>query len=549
MTIRFPAATAVALLSLGLPALADTGAVMIVANEDYATLRDARGARGMVQLESTFAAQGFDVDIATDLSTNALRSALSALGATLREGEDERVVIVFAGYTVSSDRAVWLMGTESQTPDFASVEGYGVRLETVLALAGQLQGGAVVALADYGFPDDTGSGFRGGLPPVIDVPQGVTLVRGQPAAVAAFLRDLAEPGTSVGLAAQGSTLTLEGFNPPYLTFLPEDHVGAAPVDRTAEDRQAWQAAVDADRLDGYEAYLAAFPQGLYAEQARSARQRLMNTPDRIEAGLALTRDERRAIQRDLTILGYDPRGIDGIFGSGTRTAIRGWQGANNFPATSYLNRDQIFELAHQGARRAAQLEEEARARAAEQEREDRRFWRDTGSGQDEVGMRAYLERFPDGIFAQVAQDRLAQIEADRRAAAQARDRAAWDQAAQADTEQSYAIYLQNYPQGAFADQARGRIEELRRPGRPNVDFAAAEAEENLMALPQFTRVIIEQRLARLELDPGPQDGVFDQQTRRAIRRYQRRADLPVTGFLTQPIVARLLTEGVIDILR
>ena len=549
MTIRFPAATAAALLTFSLPALADTGAVLIVANEDYATLRDARGARGMVQLEQTFAEQGFAVDIATDLSTNALRAALSTLGSSLRDGEDERVVIVFAGYTVSSDSGVWLMGTESRAPDFATIEGYGVRLETVLALAGQLQGGAVVAVADYGFPENAGSGFRGGLPPQVSVPQGVTLVRGQPSAVATFLRDLAEPGTSVGVAVQGSGLTLEGFNPPHLTFLPEDHQPAVPVDRTAEDRQAYQAATQADTLAAYEAYLAAWPQGLYAEQARSARQRLMNAPDRVEEALGLSRDERRAIQRDLTILGFDPRGIDGIFGSGTRGAIRSWQGANNFQSTGYLNRDQIFEAAHQGAARAAQLEEEARARAAEQERQDRQFWRDTGSGQDEVGMRAYLERFPDGIFASVAQDRLNQIEADRRAAAQARDRAAWDQAAQADTEVAYQLYLQNNPQGAFADQARARIEELRRPRRPEVDYAAAEAEENLMALPQFTRVIIEQRLARLGLEPGAPDGVFDDNTRRAIRRYQRRADLPVTGYLTQPIVARLLAEGVMDILR
>ncbi len=235
--------------------------------------------------------------------------------------------------------------------------------------------------------------------------------------------------------------------------------------------------------------------------------------------------------------------------SGTRAAISAWQGANRFAQTGSLNRDQIFELAQQGARRAAQLEAEARARQAEQERQDRAFWRDTGSGGDEVGLRAYLTRFPDGIFSSVAQDRLNQIEADRRAAAQARDRAAWDIARQADSVPAYQRYLQEFPQGAFADQARGRIEDLNRPAEPEVDVGAARAEEEAMSLPQFTRVIIEQRLTRLGLEPGPADGEFDRQTRRAIRRYQRAADLPVTGFLTQPIVARLLAEGVVDILR
>lgn len=536
--------------TIAAPALADPGTVLIVANEDYQTLRDARGARGMVQAESGLRQQGFTVDLATDVSASALRAALSGLSETLRAGSDERMIFVYAGYTVSSDQGVWLMGTESRAPDFASIESFGVRLETVLAIAGQRQGGAIVALADYGFPESSGAGFRGGLPPQIAVPQGVTLVRGPAASIAAFLRDIVQPGANLGqVVARRSDLRLEGFNPPYLTFLPEGYQPAAPVDRSAEDRQAWQTAVGAGTLDAYEAYLAAFPNGIFAEQARNARQQLLNTPERIEAALGLTRDERRAIQRDLTILNFDPRGIDGIFGPGTRAAIGGWQGANRLPQTGFLNRDQIFELAQQGARRAAQLEEEARARAAEQERQDRQFWRDTGSGQDEAGLRAYLQRFPDGIFSAVAQQRLDQIEADRRAAAQARDRAAWDQAAQTDTIQAYDTYLRDFPQGAFADQARARIQALSRPPEPVVDVDAARAEEDAMQLPQLTRVLVEQRLAAMGLEPGPADGVFDRDTRRAIRRYQRASALPVTGYLTQPIVARLLTEGVINFLR
>ena len=536
--------------TMAAPALADTGAVLIVANEDYQTIRDARGARTLVQAERGLQQAGFTVDIATDVSANALRAALSGLSETLRSGADERAIFVYAGYTVSSDQGVWLMGTESRAPDFATVESFGVRLETVLAIAGQRQGGAIVALADFGFPESATAGFRGGLPPQIAVPQGVTLVRGPAAGIAAFLRDIAQPGANLGqVVARRSDLRLEGFNPPYLTFLPEGYRPPAPVDRSAQDRQAWQTAVNADTPEGYDAYLAAWPNGLFAEQARNARQRLMNTPERVEQALGLTRDERRAIQRDLTILNFDPRGIDGIFGPGTRAAVTAWQGANRLTSSGFLNRDQIFELAQQGARRAAQLEEEARARAAEQERQDRQFWRDTGSGQDEVGLRAYLQRFPDGIFSQVAQQRLDQIEADRRSAAQARDRAAWDMAVQADTIGSYDSYLRDFPQGAFADQARGRIEELSRPPEPVVDVAAAQAEEDSMNLPQFTRVIIEQRLERMGLEPGPADGEFDRQTRRAIRRYQRASDLPVTGYLTPPIVARLLAEGVINFLR
>ncbi|MCB1408386.1 MAG: peptidoglycan-binding protein [Rhodobacter sp.] len=549
MTTRFTAAFAVLIAAANAMAPsgagASTGTVLIVANEDYATLRDARGARAVVQSEATFRASGFDVDVATDLGTDALRAALSDLGARLRTGDGERVVIVFSGYAINAAHGIWLMGTEARTPDFATIESYGVRLETLLALAGQIQGGAVVAIADYGFPVTPASGFQPGLPGTLTVPQGVTLVHGTGASIAAFLRDMAAPGTNLGTAVgRRSDLRIDGFNPPYLTFLPADWQPAVDA-----ERQAWGSAVDADSVEGYDAYLAAYPNGTYAQQAQEARQRLLNTPERVEAALGLSRDERRSIQRDLTILGFDPRGIDGIFGRGTRAAVGAWQGANRFEQTGFLNRDQIFELAQQGARRAAQLEAEARERQREQERQDRAFWRDTGSGGDEAGMRAYLDRYPDGIFASIAQDRLDQIDAQRRAAAQARDRAAWDQAQQADTVPAYRAYLADYPQGAFADQATARIEELRRPRQPQVDTQAAQAEEDAMHLPAFSRQIIEQRLERLGLEPGPVDGTFDRQTRRAIRRYQRTADLPVTGYLTPSIVARLMAEGMVDILR
>ena len=37
------------------------------------------------------------------------------------------------------------------------------------------------------------------------------------------------------------------------------------------------------------------------------------------------------------------------------------------------------------------------------------------------------------------------------------------------------------------------------------------------------------------------DGTFDADTRRAIRRFQRSRDLPVTGYVTQATMVHLLT--------
>ena len=68
-----------------------------------------------------------------------------------------------------------------------------------------------------------------------------------------------------------------------------------------------------------------------------------------------------------------------------------------------------------------------------------------------------------------------------------------------------------------------------------------------MFLPRFTLVIVEQRLAALGFDPGEIDGRLDTDARRAIRRYQRASDLPVTGYLTPGIVSRLMADSVFQL--
>lgn len=539
-------AAAAGLVVAAQAALADVA--LIIANERYAALPAARGAGAILAAEPDMQRAGLRTEVGTDLSAAAMRDALAALTERLRRGEDERVVIVFAGYIVHAQHGVWLLGTDTRSADLTALDQTGVRLDTILAIAGERQGGALIALADLGFAGRPGPGVSPGLPPSLAIPQGVTVARAPAARLAVFLRAGLQPGANLAReAARDPQLRLEGFVPPYLAFLPAP-VAPLPDPGPDADQRAWLEAQALGTFEAFQTYLDEFPRGRFAEQARAAVARLDNAPERIEARLNLSRDERRAVQRHLALLGFDPRGIDGIFGPGTRGAISSWQRREGLDATGFLDRDQLHRLAQQAARRAAELEEEARRRQAEQERQDRAFWRDTGAGRDEAGLRAYLDRFPDGIFANIARERLAEIEARRRDEAQARDRAAWDQAVAADTVAAYRQYLNDFPQGAFADQARARIEELSRPPRPEVDLEAARAEEAALQLPRLTRVLIEQRLYAQGFDPGAVDGELDRDARRAIRQYQRANALPVTGFLTQEMVARLLMGGIIRLL-
>ncbi len=197
----------------------------------------------------------------------------------------------------------------------------------------------------------------------------------------------------------------------------------------------------------------------------------------------LTRNERRAIQRNLTLLGYNTRGVDGIFGQGSRGAIRNWQQQNGYAQTSFLTTEQINRLDAQASRRAAEIEAEEERARAEAEQLDRDYWEETGANGSASGARAYLQRYPEGIF---------------------------------------------------ADRARSALAEA--------DNSQAQAREDALNINSTLRRLIESRLASLGFNPGPVDGRFNGATRRAIRDYQAARNLTATGFIDQPTLARLLAD-------
>ncbi|HSF64263.1 MAG TPA: peptidoglycan-binding domain-containing protein, partial [Paracoccaceae bacterium] len=184
-------------------------------------------------------------------------------------------------------------------------------------------------------------------------------------------------------------------------------------------------------------------------------------------------------------------------------------------------------------------------RRAETERQDRLYWEQTGAANDEAGLRAYLKRYPDGLFAELATERLGAIDEARRREAAAQDRAAWDRAVAADTVAAYRDYLAAQPQGAFADDARLRIEDLEAEAAGQGDRERAKAAEDALNLNGLARNLIEQRLENLGFRPGTVDGVFDDRTRRAIRRFQDSRGMAETGYLDQASMVALLAGGVL----
>ena len=545
------------------PLVASADTALLIVNDRYSDAQNLREGAAIAQLRGPLEAAGFDVITVADGTGEALRDGLDQV---LAAGETDRVVIAATGHFARADSDSWLLGRDVDAPTLANVGGDAISLSVLMEVAASAPGRSFVLLGVERRRITLGQGLGVGIGR-IDAPQGVSVLAGSPEDVAEFTRDaLLVPGTDLVAALDAAqNLRSFGFLSPDLPFLPAEGQSAAPEPQpepsaqapTAEETALWDAAVELDTTGAYRAYVDRYPGGAFVAEARARIDALEAEPSdptdlarAAEDALDLSRDQRQQIQRSLSILDYDTRGIDGIFGPGTRTAIRTWQGDNALPVSGFLDAGQINTLGDQAAVRTAELEEEARIAAEERRRADQAYWQVTGQGARIDGVRDYLERFPDGLHADTAQGILDAEQARVRTEAEARDRAAWDIARGNDTEQAYRNYIDANPDGAFHDQARARINQIRGNAVPSdAQITQLQAQEDALSIPPVTRSLIEQRLTALGLEPGRIDGRFDENTRRAIRRYQRERGLDVTGYLNEPTVVRLLAETVGGILQ
>ena len=201
-------------------------------------------------------------------------------------------------------------------------------------------------------PDDLDmedSGLSSGIG-ALDIPQGVTLIRTTPQVAATVLsNELTEPEALIGQRLRANpSLFVDGYLPADWVLMPSEVIvetpAPTPVGRTTTDLNAeaalWDRTTAADTVVAYRNYVARYPSGRFVDDAEQQIEAILAEPNRaarlIEDALALTRNDRRAVQSQLTLLNYNTRGVDGIFGPGSRGAITNWQQSNGFPQTSYL---------------------------------------------------------------------------------------------------------------------------------------------------------------------------------------------------------------------
>ena len=482
-----PGLMAAALFSAA-PVWADSVA-LLVANGDYENGRDERAiTRDYDAVLRAYQQAGYEVYGGTNLDRAELARQMEAFEDALDDADI--AVVHLTGQTMAAGDHGWFLPVDIDPDSATDFEFGALSLSAIAQMLAPLDGRAALFI---------GTSMRGlrdvdGVAPgigAINAPLGLLVASGPASDVNRgvsneFLRRDAR--VSDAIARIGTRLTYEGFISSRLVLAPRNSSAIVTVRP---------------------------PQPLPPAVVR--------TPQTIEASLNLSRDQRRRVQENLTLLGFDTRGIDGIFGRGSRSAIENWQRDEGLDATGFLTAPQIARLERLGnaARREAEAADEA-------------YWTRTGALGTRAELNRYLERYPNGAHAQEARRALQELGSEA-------DQAAWDLARDRDTVRAYERYLRDYPDGLYNRPARARIRELDGSAdRDNEGTNAARAAERALGLDNGTRLLIELRLVALGYRPGATDGNFDAATRQAIAAFQRDRNMPETGYISAPVISALL---------
>ena len=148
----------------------------------------------------------------------------------------------------------------------------------------------------------------------------------------------------------------------------------------------------------------------------------------VEEGLGLGRAARGEVQEGLQAAGFDPGVADGMFGPRTRAAIRNWQASRGAPATGYLDGASAAALRPSAPGQPTFRRREPSAAGPAPSRASTAppavsaaqpqpapsaspevelvFWQSISNSTTPAEFEAYLRRFPNGMFSELAQIRL-----------------------------------------------------------------------------------------------------------------------------------------------
>ncbi len=605
-----------ALLLSSTAAFAEGRAALVIGNAAYAHAPRALSAEQDVEaVADALSAAGYDVTFGLDLDRREMRAVMDQFAANIDQADE--IVIYYTGHAVRMSGRTFLAPTDFNPVGPVAVAMDGAPLAALEAMLAAKPGAAVMFIDGAQRDGFSPRSFAEPGLAALTAPKGALIVsaaepgravsrsrwRMSEFAVTVVERFLAEGVRAMDVARNvGAPIWATGGVNAALTLAPRQTATSGSDVAQEIELEFWRSTEASGSRADYEAYLRRYPNGLFADIARNRLGRSASSDPApqttattsttraaaAENALRLSRDDRRKIQEDLTELGYDTNGVDGLFGRGTRGAIRGWQASEELPSTGYLDDEQLRILAENAeisrAERQRAAEESSRRSQAELYEQDEDDWRSSREVHSYAGYQRYLKLHPNGRYANEARRILAEADeaaeedlwaevrridnraayenyldryprgrytrdAERRyndlAASERRQQAeidayarrvdaAWREAERAHTPKAYRIFLESYPDSRYADEAQRRRIKL-------VDDQRKGREKEL-ALTRDEWLSIEQRLSLLGFKVGEINGKPGNQFRSAVKDYRRSRGLPVHNYVDRKFVRLLVKE-------
>lgn len=565
------AAIAAALILAVAPAAAQQAqperVALLIGNGDYDNAPAAETAvRDVRAVGDALKSAGWDVTTGTDMDRDAMRAALDRFAQRAQGAED--VLVYYSGHALRTGGQTYLAPVDQEADSLVDVEFGAVPLSVVMRILERAseQGVLLIDGAQLAGFEPT-SFVEPGLAD-INAPEGVFVISAAPPGQAIrrspgrdsrfaqlLVDEFLQPGADLVRTANkvGAPIWITGTAPAQKFALsPEGRPMAEGGLESEIELAYWRTAERTGRAEDYRAYLKRYPNGTFAEFARDRLdlQPDEQLPDRpqldpavdAENAMNLSRARVRQVQSWLSALGYEAGPADGLLGSKTRSALRDWERANDLDVNGYMSSTELDRLQQQGetvvAEQRRKQEEERRVAEAE----DEAYWSETGARATAAGYRRYLDRFPQGLHAREARaalSALAEAEADDNLRQERRE---FRRAEREDTPEGWRDYLAQYPNGAFRDQATARLDELEGVERQTARSDRAQRIEQSLGLNGQDRLSVEQRLRSLGYEPGPLDGQFDRRSRAAITNYQASRGMEATGYLDRQTVVSIVQE-------
>lgn len=367
-------------LAPALPASAALRALVIGVDDYENVVSLERAVNDAAAMAKALEGVGYDVVYAENPTRRALSRTIAAFTASVEA--DDVVVFFYAGHGVEIDGRNFLLpadipGFEAPSPDFVEAEAIELAslLERFRETGARLSVSIVDACRDNPFKGPNGRSVIGGRGLArVAPPEGSFVLFSAGAGQIAldklsdadedtnsvFTRSLLplieQPGLGLrDLAVQlrRDVAALAGTRnhrqvPAYYdemlgeyAFVPGEAAPPAPVPAGLTPPSAAEAQLKADysfartlgTAQSWQVFLDRHGESAAEEvaEARRALARLATVGETASVPATLTADERRAVQRRLSVLGYDTGGIDAIFGPKTRAAITAWQRAARRP--------------------------------------------------------------------------------------------------------------------------------------------------------------------------------------------------------------------------